>query len=220
MSRTTLYLIRHGSTDYNLRGIFQGRRDVPLNSTGRLQARLLARRMENIPLARVYTSTLSRAKETADILLWGRSGTPLLPMEALREIDGGRMEGRTAAQNRELFPEAVRALDTAPAFYQAPGGESMRQMYDRTLAAMEDIWRESRGRAAAVVTHGCNIQCCLYSLTGRPFEELDQKVPGNASVTCLQREGDAVRLVYAGGEEHLPRELRVDFHQVFFSGAR
>jgi broad specificity phosphatase PhoE len=91
---TTLLLVRHGETDWNAERRWQGHADVPLNERGRDQAERLAEELENARVDAVYSSDLSRARETAEIV-GARLGVPVVLDPALREIDVGSREGLT-----------------------------------------------------------------------------------------------------------------------------
>ena len=119
---TTLYLIRHGTTNSNLAGVFQGSMDVPLNERGLSQAALLARRFEKVHLDKIYVSALQRARQTGEALAKGR-GLEVQVMPLLNEIDLGEMEGHTGQECRQLFPQAVQDLEENTAWFQAPGGD-------------------------------------------------------------------------------------------------
>ena len=125
---TTLYLIRHGTTDSNLAGVFQGKLDTSLNERGMEQARLLAQRFAGVHLDRVYVSALQRARQTAQ-LLCGQTGAPCTILPALNEIDLGQLEGQSKSGWGQ-FPEAIRQFEKDVAHFQAPGGESTRQVYE------------------------------------------------------------------------------------------
>jgi probable phosphoglycerate mutase len=91
---TTILLVRHGQTDWNLAHRWQGHVDIPLNETGRRQARLLARRLETLPIKAIYTSDLIRASETANIVAEPLGILPI-PDPALRERNGGKFQSLT-----------------------------------------------------------------------------------------------------------------------------
>ena len=130
MAATTILLVRHGETDWNRDRRVQGHTDVPLNETGREQARALAGELAGEPLAAVYSSDLSRALETATIVAEPRS-LAVTTLPALREKHFGTWEGLTDAEVLTRFPDA-----------HATGwgdGETTEEMADRVLAAVREI---------------------------------------------------------------------------------
>ena len=181
---TTLYLIRHGTTNSNLAGVFQGSMDVPLNERGLSQAALLARRFEKVHLDKIYVSALQRARQTGEALAKGR-GLEVQVMPLLNEIDLGEMEGHTGQECRQLFPQAVQDLEENIAWFQAPGGESTRQVYDRITSAIKQIVADNPQGTVAVVSHGFTIQVYLAALSGLPYEEIQMRyfIVGNTAVS-------------------------------------
>lgn len=117
-----LWLVRHGSTDWSEAGRLNGWADVPLNDRGRAQARSLAERLNGMRFAGVWSSDLSRARETARLAAGGG-----VPDPRLRELDFGTLEGR---RWEEVSPQARRALVAFEGF-EAPGGESVASLRSR-----------------------------------------------------------------------------------------
>jgi probable phosphoglycerate mutase len=134
---TTILLARHGETDWNRDFRFQGHADVPLNDTGRAQARALAQSLAAEPIDAVYSSDLLRARETAEIVAESL-GLPLEVDEGLREIDVGSWQGSTRAQ-----------LDG-----RAWDGETYDDHRRRTVAALLRIAERHPDVHVLVVAHG------------------------------------------------------------------
>src|SRR5215211_8136133 len=105
-SVTAILLARHGETDWNREGRFQGWADPPLNDAGRAQAQALAERLREMPFDAVYASDLRRAFETAEIVA-ASHGVPVTPDPGLREVDIGSWSGLTRAEIEERFPGAA-----------------------------------------------------------------------------------------------------------------
>src|SRR5262245_65615545 len=101
---TELLLTRHGETDWNREHRVQGHTDVPLNENGREQARALAERLVDVPLAAIYASDLARARETAEIVA-RRLGLGVVLDPGLREKNFGSWEGLTDVEIAERFPD-------------------------------------------------------------------------------------------------------------------
>lgn len=205
---TTIYLIRHGTTDANVSGRFQGRSDFPLNKTGLCQGECLAARFAGTALDGVYTSPLSRARETARFI--GRAAG-LVPqsLEGLTEVDGGLLEGRSRAENQRDYPAVMESMYHAPGRFAAPGGEDMPALQRRICDAMERLVSANPGRTLAVVSHGFVMLAYLHFLMGTPADEMKGFLVGNASVTTIFY-SDSVRgeIREFGDESHLPPELR------------
>ena len=105
----TFYVIRHGETEANRGGIFQGHMDVPLSDKGRKQAELVARALQDIHFNAVYTSDLSRAAETARAIMEYQD-CGLISDRRLRELYGGNLQGLTQEQVSLNYPEFDRAF--------------------------------------------------------------------------------------------------------------
>jgi broad specificity phosphatase PhoE len=190
--RTTLYLIRHGETEYNRRQILQGRRiDCGLNETGRRQAEALARRLAAVPFDAAYASTLLRAVETAEILLAGRD----LPVERLADLDEmswGIYEGQPYSDALgQKLAEMYGRWDRGEFDYRVEQGESIHDVEARARRAVAHIVARHPGRTVLVVTHGRLLRVLLASV-------LDGY--GLARMNDIQHSNTAVnRIVYAGG---------------------
>ena len=142
----TILLARHGETDWNLAGRWQGWADPPLNDTGRAQARELAEQLRPIPFDAAYSSDLRRAHETAEIVA-APHAVPVVVDAELREIDVGSWSGLTRAEIRERFPDGAR-----------PDGETHEEHGARTRAAVLRLARENAGRRILIVAHGGTIR--------------------------------------------------------------
>lgn len=151
---TTVYLIRHGETDWNMEGRWQGHADVPLNELGRRQAALLARRLqaEGARFDAIYSSDLARAYQTAwEVGAAVRVAVQLLP--SLREIDLGSWSGLKYDEIRERFPAEVELLRQGQDLPRG-GGETMAAMTRRVVEAVDAIAAHHDGETLALVTHG------------------------------------------------------------------
>lgn len=214
MMKTTVYFIRHGTTANNIGGRFQGKSDIPLGETGLKQAQCLGERFANVPLDAVYSSPLTRARQTAEGVC---SQLPLEPIlcDGLREIDGGVLEGRTNAENIRDYPEVMYAFRHDPSKFAPPEGESARQVHERVTAALRDIIRQNRGKRIAVVSHGFALLCSVGCLDV-PFDRLEPAILSNASVSCVEFEEDGSNhIVFYNDCSHLPEELH--FRSPFWS---
>ena len=178
----TILLARHGETDDNIEPIrIQGRLDTPLNDTGRAQAAELAERVAGEGIASLWSSQLSRARETAEIV-GARLGLEPVVDERLAEGDRGELEGRywrdVAREDPELYAAWRRAGET----FRFPGGESLREQMDRTLAALADV-RAAGPLPALVVAHGGSIRVVRCSEDPRGLDAFhDWEVPNVALV--------------------------------------
>jgi broad specificity phosphatase PhoE len=177
-----ILLARHGETDDNRPPLrFQGRRDTPLNDTGRAQAAQLAQRVEGEGFRALYTSDLSRARETAEIV--GRSiGLEPVVDARFAESDRGEWEGRLMDDVAAEDPERYAAWRRAGERFRFPGGESLREHMDRVIAALADI-AETGPLPALVVCHGGTIRVALCHADSRGLDAFhDPDVPNGTLV--------------------------------------
>ncbi len=163
-----ILLARHGETAENRERRFQGQKDVPLNETGRAQARALAERAAAETIAALYTSPLVRARETAEIV-GERIGLEPRPDERLKEVDVGEWQDRLKDDVEREDPEGWAAFRRAGDDFRFPGGESLREQQDRVIAALVDI-TQARELPALVVCHRGAIRCALAHTHRRGLE--------------------------------------------------
>jgi probable phosphoglycerate mutase len=156
---TTLLLARHGETEWNLDGRWQGWADPPLNETGRAQARALAEQLRTTPFDAVYSSDLLRAHETAEIVA-APHGVPVLADPELREIDVGSWSGLTKAEIDERFGG------------ERADGETREQHQARVLHAVEQIARRHTGERVLIVTHGGTMRAIRSHVSDEPHHPI------------------------------------------------
>ena len=181
-SLSGILLARHGETDDNREPLrFQGFRDTPLNETGRRQAAELAERVVGDGIASLWSSDLSRASETAEIV-GARIGLQPRLDPRLREASRGQWEGRLFVDVQRDQPERYAAWMRAGADFRFPGGESLQDQQDRVTAALEEI-HGTGTLPALVVCHGGSIRVMLCRRDPRGLDAFHEfKVPNVAVV--------------------------------------
>lgn len=193
-----LWLIRHGETDWNREGRIQGQTDTELNDLGREQAKRLAMRLEDESFDTVYSSDLSRAHETARIVLPNEE--PHLD-ERLREMSFGVLEGKKrdefTSEEEELLNKTLRH---EPKDFRPPQGESRLDLYKRVVDWMDEIPDE--GRIGAFV-HGGTVNSALWSITGMPNSHNWYFVFGNTSITKIRFQDDSKAILTVNDTSHL-----------------
>lgn len=178
---TDLYLVRHGETDWNRARRIQGLTDIPLNDTGREQARLTGMLLTRRPIARIVASPLLRARETAQIIA-RELGLPDPELrDAFVERNYGAAEGLGFHEIDVLYPEGV----------EVPGRESREEVGARVVPALQALAAEHRGESIVVVSHGGAIRAALMSAApDGGFGPIT-----NGSVHSFHVDGDDLRLV-------------------------
>jgi broad specificity phosphatase PhoE len=176
---TTILLARHGETDWNREGRFQGHADPPLNDTGRAQAARLAVELADVELAAVYSSPLRRALETAEVVAAAHDLTPI-PLDALREVDVGSWQGLTRPEIETRFPDQfARWLDYEQGWAD---GETYEDMSQRVVAALLELAVEHGGKQILAVTHGGPIRAAFAFANGTSHAEARRLGPRIANI--------------------------------------
>ncbi|MBC8161360.1 MAG: histidine phosphatase family protein [Roseiflexaceae bacterium] len=207
---TRFFLVRHGETEWNLIGRWQGHVDVPLNQIGLDQARILADYLrEHGPrFAALYSSDLARAWQTAELL---GAALELAPQSAidLREIDIGWWGGLTRQEIAARDAETLALLDTDQDLPRG-GAETMQDLYLRSSAALERMAADHPGETVLIVTHGGTVRVLLGHARGNgqavwplPFESI-----GNTSVSVIERDASGWQIRMAGDTSHLAEVSR------------
>lgn len=175
-------LARHGQTDDNLEPLrFQGFRDTPLNDTGRRQAAELAERVAEDGIASLWSSDLSRARETAEIV-GARIGLAPRLDARLREANRGRWEGHLFRDVASAEPELYGEWMAAGPSFRFPGGESLLEQQERVAQALHDIHATGE-LPALVVCHGGSIRVMLCARDPRGLAAFHEfEVPNTAVV--------------------------------------
>lgn len=158
---TRILLVRHGQSEGNAAGRFGGHSATPLSARGRTQAEATARALASEKITAIYASDLARAVETAEPLARVLN-LEINKSEAFRERSVGRMEGLTFQEAAEQHPEDYAALLRRDFDIVLEGGESYRQMLDRSARALDDAIERNRGGSIAVFSHTGTI--CILAL--------------------------------------------------------
>jgi len=162
----TLIIWRHGQTDHNAGGIWQGQLDTELSDTGRQQARTAAALLAAYSPSVIASSDLGRAADTAGTLA-SLLGLKVRYDERLREIHAGLWQGMTAGDVAEKFPEEQAALDAGEDIQRGVDGESLGQVAVRARAAVDDLLADvAPGDCAVIATHGVSGRAIVASLVG------------------------------------------------------
>jgi broad specificity phosphatase PhoE len=180
---TTILLARHGETDWNREGRFQGHADPPLNRTGRAQAVDLSVAVMAEELAAVYSSPLRRALETAEVVAASHGLEPV-PVDDLREVDVGSWSGLTRAEVEQRFPEQfARWLDYGQGWED---GETYEEMGRRAVASLLALAAAHQGERVLAVTHGGPIRAAFAFADGTTHAEARRFGPAIGNVFLAQ----------------------------------
>lgn len=187
---TKIYLIRHGETDANLVGKFEGQGgNSPLNDNGLLQASCLAKRFEKEEISAIYTSDLRRAVQTAEAVAKIQKSDMIIKME-LREIDIGIWEGLTQDEISTNDPDLYLQWSTDYTSVLVPESESFHDLAERSIRAFNELASLHRGNTIAIVSHGGPIKSILGFLTGmepKDFMGIDMYNTGVNHIDLLSK---------------------------------
>ncbi|MCO5200526.1 MAG: histidine phosphatase family protein [Chloroflexi bacterium] len=181
---TTLHLVRHGETAFNRDGKGLGQADVPLTELGERQAKAVGTAFAAVPVGRIFSSPLVRAREVAGAIS-ATTGVPVEIREALTEMDVGETEGLDFADMRARFPEFIRlwsgphAVDTT-----LPGGESLRDVADRLAPILSELHSLEAGEVV-LVSHNFVLKALLCALLEVPLENFRAFQMDLASITAV-----------------------------------
>lgn len=173
-------LVRHGQTDWNLAGRYQGQSDVPLNANGRAQARSLAELLRNQSFFAVYASHLQRAKETAEIIAADVNLTVLLDSR-LAEVNQGEWEGQQIDTIKARYTGLWQQRSLDPVSVRPPGGETVAEVARRVHAALDDIADHHLAGPVLIVSHGLALATVICTVRSLPMGQAYLQVPDNAT---------------------------------------
>jgi broad specificity phosphatase PhoE len=188
---TTIFLARHGESDWNVENRFQGHTDRPLTERGREQARALADLVLAENVEAIYTSPLSRARETASIV-GVRTGLDVVPVNGLREVNTGSWSGLSRAEVQARFPEGFERWISGGSGWE--DGETYEEMGERVLGAVRKIAAAHPGGRILVISHGGPIRAIHAAAAGVGIHEFRrlQPVEPNARLTAVTVENGRI----------------------------
>jgi broad specificity phosphatase PhoE len=219
---TRIWIVRHGQTDWNAAGRFQGQSDTPLNAAGERQALAAGRRLRRLMhpngspagsgrdaagrIEAIYTSDLQRARRTAEIIhaeLPSGEGLPLIAEPRLRELSFGEWEGLTYAQIEARQPEMLALWRKDLETHAPPGGETLLELAGRVQAALAGIVAAHPDGSVAVVAHGGPLQMLAALALGLPARNYWQIYVANGSISELRVYPEGAILNLLNSCEHL-----------------
>src|SRR6266700_1656919 len=172
MRKTTLYITRHGQTEWNVARIMQGHHDSPLTELGVSQAIWLSEALSHINFAAIYSSSTLRARRTAEIIRRQRS-IEVVAHDHLREVYMGDWEGRKSSELEERYLDEFSAFWNTPHLFKSTsGGESYYDLQERVLPLLKEIIARHEGEEILIVTHAGTLKLMLGYFGERPLADL------------------------------------------------
>ncbi len=192
--KTTLYLIRHGATEWNKAGRYQGCTDIALSEDGLEQIKAMGKRFQYLPLDAIYTSPLGRAKETAQAIT-DVTGIPYEISEPFKEINFGEWEGFTIKELTEKYGDAYINFWKDPFNHPLPGEGSFQNAADRAMVGYREILEKHKGGNVAIVSHGGLLRVFLVELLHMNMDMYRGTWLTNTSITTVEIMEDGTKLL-------------------------
>jgi probable phosphoglycerate mutase len=198
-----IYIVRHGQTDLNLRGIVQGSGvDSSLNDTGRAQASAFFDAYNHIAFDKVYTSVLKRTKESVDLFI--KSGIPTEALSGLNEISWGKKEGQPiTAEEDEYYHHMLDQWQKGNTSLRIEGGESPDEVVVRMKPAVDHILSKGSEKTILICMHGRAIRILLCHLLNYPLKSMDMFEHENACLYILNYTGSMFNVELYNNVVHL-----------------
>ena len=181
---TKLVLVRHGQTEWNVAGRYQGQSDVRLSAEGIEQAKSLAEHFPEDNIKAIYSSSLSRAAETARSIA-AVYHLPVCLEDDLQELDFGSWEGMTYAQISKLWPQEIAAFFSRPDMLDIPQGESFSALQERAINKIKEIILNHENDTVVIVAHGAILRTILAFALHMPLRYLWSLRQFNTAVNIL-----------------------------------
>jgi broad specificity phosphatase PhoE len=204
---TRIVLVRHGQTEWNREEPFRGRADVPLNETGLAQAEVTGRRItaEWKPVA-VYSSPLSRAVKTAEAIA-KHVDLSVQVHPGLADIDYGQWQGFTPDEARERWPKMIDTWYNTPQTAHIPDGETLDELRDRGLGAVNELAVRHEGQTIVLVGHTVINRIILLGVLGLGNENFWRIKQDTCAINIFELEGGVFTIISVNDTCHLNKFL-------------
>tara|TARA_Y100001978_G_scaffold200948_1_gene218255 strand:+ start:1859 stop:3187 length:1329 start_codon:yes stop_codon:yes gene_type:complete len=181
-----IILVRHGETDWNREGRFQGQIDIPLNETGKNQALKASDYLQAIKFNKAYSSSMSRPTETAKIILGKNSNLTIIRINELSEISHGLWEGKLEKDIKNKWPEILNKWHLEPQNVIMPEGESIEDVSKRSLKAWDMICKnQNKNDVTLVVAHDAVNKTLICNILGLSSSKIWTIKQGNGGITVI-----------------------------------
>jgi len=199
----TIYLVRHGQTDYNKKGIVQGSGiDASLNDLGRLQSEAFYEAYRKIPFDKIYISGLKRTKESISLFI--KDGLPFDSLAGLNEISWGKSEGTEFTnENNTLYKKLVQDWKDGKTHLSVEAGESPEDVMRRQKEAIEYILQQPNEKNILICMHGRAMRILLCWLLDKPLSSMDEYMHNNLGLYVLHFKDEKFELATSNDLEHL-----------------
>jgi len=180
-----IILVRHGETDWNKEGRFQGQIDIPLNEKGKSQASKAAKYLEEIEFTKAFSSSMKRPYETAKIIL-KKNNLQIEKIESLVEISHGLWEGKLEEEIKQTWPRILKDWHEKPESVTMPEGESIKQVSDRAISAWNFICSSQKENdTSLLVAHDAVNKTLICHVLGLSYSDIWMIKQGNGGITVI-----------------------------------
>ncbi|TRX49487.1 histidine phosphatase family protein [Fulvivirga sp. M361] len=188
MKTKKIYLVRHGQTDYNYKGIVQGSGiDADLNERGQQQAVAFYDAFKNVPFDKVYTSALRRTVQSVKRFI---SDVPHESLAALNEISWGTREGLVITPEEDAYYyNVIKRWQNGETDLRIEGGESPQDVYDRQKLALDHILAQEEEHTILICMHGRAMRVLLCQILNYPLKSMDMFEHSNLCLYQLNYTG-------------------------------
>lgn len=207
--KKTLYIIRHGETDLNKRGVVQGRgMDTDLNNLGREQAEAFYQAYKDVNFDKIYTSTLKRTHQTVKKFI--ENNIPWTQFPGLDELGWGIHEGMESNdQIKYEFATVLSKWTSGELHHKFEGGESPLEVKERQLTVLELLIEENEDENILICMHGRALRLFLCLLTDQPLSGMDLFPHSNTTLYKVEYDGISFQIVDFNNTNHL-KTLQID----------
>ena len=201
-----IYFVRHGETEWNLKGMLQGKQNSPLTEKGRAQAAKLGEALKDVEFDGIYSSPMGRASLTAEIIR-GKREQALFTIPALREMSFGEMEGLSKKEFQRLHPEQYKNLWEDALIYDPSAfkGETFKEVDERVMEGLDHLVKSHpNGGRILVVSHGMTLKNIFMHVWGHGLDNYwNDPVPENTSLTVVSYRDGEYRMEDFSNTSHL-----------------
>jgi len=197
-----LYIVRHGETEWNREGRFQGWKDSPLTEEGRHQAKSLAERLKNYKIDHLYSSPSGRTIETAEIIA-DANDLEIIEEPGFKEIDLGDLEGKRTEWVEANHPDVIHDFWNEPHNYEPLSGEDFYELKERVIGTLNNILNKHSDDNILIVSHAAASKTILSYFDGKELSRLwDPPFLKAASLSIVDIQGDKSFIKMYGDVSH------------------
>jgi broad specificity phosphatase PhoE len=199
---TQIILVRHGQTPWNKDKIFRGSKDIPLNDTGREEARLAGEWLKDETIQAAYCSPLSRARDTGEAIA-RLHGLQVQDLPGIADICYGDWEGLPLSEVKVKYADLYRQWETAPHTVRFPQGETLDEVKTRALQAVEEVVQRHPGQTVLLAAHRAVNKVLIAALTGLDNSHFWRIGQDTTAVNRFRRVGDIWHIMGLNDTCHL-----------------